>query len=406
MNHREQLVTELLLLLGLLVIASFVVKVSLARTSVPPLVGYMLLGAAFGVLDEELLHLSESSGVVFDFLATAGLACLLFRVGLESDLPGLLRQIRPASWLVVGNVGLSFGLGYLASSQLLGLRTLSSLFVGAALSATSVGVSVAMWRDAGRLDGDHGRLLLDAAELDDVVAVMTMSILVGLVPAFAHGGEQIAWLDIAFPLGRLLLLLALLVVGCVLFARHVEPRLTAFLTRVRLPDDAMLTVAGIGFVIAAVASLAGFSVAVGAFLAGLIFSRDPKAVRLEARFSSVYALFTPFFFLGVGRHIDLRDLDQALLPGAVLLAAAVIGKVVGTLLPALPRMDWRSGLLLGVSMVPRAEIAMAVAQSGLAAGALAPSTYAALALVAACTSLLAPIAIRRMLRSPSVPLPP
>lgn len=401
-NTREFLVTELLLLVGLLIVASFAIKATLRRTVVPPMVGYMLLGVAVQAFGDALFHFSDDTDLVFELLATIGLACLLFRVGLESDLPALLRQLRPASLLWIGNLVASFVLAYFAARELLGLDQMSSLFAGTALSATSIGISVGAWREAKALATREGEMLVDVAELDDISAIIVMSLLVGIAPTIAKHGEDGQNNSFPFellvaPLGWLLLKLVAFVVGCILFSRYLEAYLSRFLERVRMPQDAMLTVAGTGFVIAALASFAGFAVAIGAFFAGLIFSRDPEAVRYDARFASVYALFTPFFFVGVGMHLDVTVLHTAWEPGLVLLAAAIVGKVLGTALPALLQMNGRRALLLGVSMVPRSEIAMAVASAGLAAGCISQTLFASIALVAAVTSLITPVAVRWML---------
>ncbi|MEQ9552776.1 MAG: cation:proton antiporter [Coleofasciculus sp. G3-WIS-01] len=87
---------------------------------------------------------------------------------------------------------------------------------------------------------------------------------------------------------------------CYVFSRYFEAKLTQFFGQIEAPPEAMIEVVGISFMIAAIAGLLGFSVAIGAFFAGLVFSRDPDAVKFDASFESLYALFTPFFFIGIG----------------------------------------------------------------------------------------------------------
>lgn len=164
--------------------------------------------------------------------------------------------------------------------------------------------------------------------------------------------------------------------------------------------DAILLLVGCGILVATFASLFGFSIAIGAFFAGLIFSRDPEAVKLETLFLPLHALFAPFFFIAIGLKIDPASLGSAFGLGGVLLVVAVLGKVIGAGWPALMTTSLAGAALIGVSMVPRAEIAMVIAQQGRDLGdwAMPPEAYSALALISVATCLLAPFAMRWILR--------
>ncbi|MBD3348939.1 MAG: hypothetical protein GF400_07065 [Candidatus Eisenbacteria bacterium] len=116
--------------------------------------------------------------------------------------------------------------------------------------------------------------------------------------------------------------------------------------------------------LAATAGLLGFSLAIGAFFAGLVFSRDPKAVRIEASFDVLYELFVPFFFVGLGVLVAPGSLGGALGVAAALLAAAVAGKLAGTAIPAAPLMKGAGAGAIALSMVPRAETAMVIMRYG------------------------------------------
>ena len=149
------------------------------------------------------------------------------------------------------------------------------------------------------------------------------------------------------------------------------------------------------------AGLGGFSVAIGAFFAGLLFSRDPRSVKLDASFDTFYELFVPFFFIGIGLKIDLAALSTAFDLGMFLLIVAVLGKFVGVAVPVLlMNAEWKSAILLGVSMALRAEIAMIVMQHGLqiGAGTVPPRVFAAMVVVSAATSILVPLVLRPLLR--------
>ena len=147
-----------------------------------------------------------------------------------------------------------------------------------------------------------------------------------------------------------------------------------------------------------VSGLLGFSLAIGAFFAGLLFSRYLQDVKMETSFLPIYELVSPFFFIGIGMNMDLDHFGMAIGLGAVLLSAAILGKLVGDGVPLFLMKGWKSGLLIGVSMVPRAEIAMVVMQRGLEYESVSSQVLTGMVMVSAATSLLSPIAIRSLLR--------
>jgi len=159
----------------------------------------------------------------------------------------------------------------------------------------------------------------------------------------------------------------------------------------------MLLVAGFGFVVAAVVGWLGFSLAIGAFFAGLIFSRDPEWVTIDEAFSSLYDLFGPFFFVGIGLTVDLGIIGSALGLGALLLVAGALGKIGGTWLAVAGS---AAGLLIGISMVPRAEIAMIIMQHGRALGdwAVPEELFGAIVAMALGSCLVTPVVMRSLLR--------
>jgi len=390
-----------ILVVGLSIILAMLIKAVFRRLRLPALVGYLFLGFTFRLFDtEQDVFLSESALWGFQFLGEIGIIVLLFRVGLESNVKGLLGQLSRASRIWIGDILLSGVFGFLVSFYLLHFALLPSLFVMVAFTATSVGVSVGVWQDANAMTSGNGELLLDVAELDDISGILLMSLLLVLAPIL-----KVAWSAAVFSLvlkttGALLLRLTVFVVCCVIFATFAERRLTRFISTREIQPDPMLTVSGIGFIIAALAGLLGFSGAIGAFFAGLVFSRDPEAVKIDASFAAVYDLFSPFFFIGLGLNIDPAVLAPALVPGLLLLLAAVFGKLIGAGGPALLFTNRKSALLLGLSMIPRAEIAMVIMYHGLRMGAWAvpAELYAAVTLVSAATCVLVPLVLYPLLQ--------
>jgi Kef-type K+ transport system membrane component KefB len=163
----------------------------------------------------------------------------------------------------------------------------------------------------------------------------------------------------------------------------------------------MLMIIAIGLMIAALAEGLGLSLAIGAFFGGLAFSRDPETARERMCFQPLYDFFTPFFFIGIGLHIDPTAFAHALWPGLLLLTAAVIGKVIGAGAPVVTGGGMIGAAVTGISMVPRAEIAMIVMEKGFDLGSdiVPQKLFAAMVIVVAGTTLLTPAILPSFVRA-------
>ncbi len=393
-----------ILLIGLLIGLSLLSHWVLRQTSAPALVGYLVLGFLLSAADARWEFLTEAMYVRLDFLGHIGVVVLLFHVGLKSDLRSLLKQLRQARDIWLSNVLVSGGVGYVAAYYLLGFAMLPSLYIATALTATSVGVSVAIWEEADVLDTGTGQTLVDVAEMDDITAVILMSLLLALTSSLEDGGGDTLLPTLVRTGGAVIGKLVLFCGFCYAFSRFAEGPLARFYERIEPMPDSMLMLVATGFVIAAIAGLLGFSVAIGAFFAGLVFSRDPKAVILTRPYKVLYDLFTPFFFIAIGSHVDPQSLTSAVVPGVVLLAAAGIGKFVGTGVAAVRTSGRRGAVLLGISMIPRAEIAMILMRQGQAFGpSVVPAeAFSGMVFVSAATCIMTPLVLRPMLGRQSV----
>lgn len=387
------------LLVGLAIISAGLLKSGMNALGMPAMVGYLVLGVLLRLADVYTGVLTPPVRHAFEFLADVGVIALLFRVGLDSHPGALARKLPEATSVWLGNVVAAAVLGFVAAYYALGLALPTSLVIATALTATSVGVSVAPWQEANALGSDNGRLLLDVAELDDVSAVALMALVLAMIPVL--GGDGAALSAALLPTAAAFVTKLIFFIGfCYLFSRFLEARITHFTARLEPAPERMLTVAGVGFVIAAFADWLGFSLAIGALFAGLVFSRDPEAVKTESSFQELYAFFTPFFFINIGIHVDPAHLSGGAGIGLVLLVAAVLGKFVGAGLPALLTTGAAGATLLGVSMIPRAEIALVVLHRGRQLGeAIVPGeVYSGAVFVSAATCIAAPLVLHRLLR--------
>nr|WP_255216080.1 cation:proton antiporter [Pseudenhygromyxa sp. WMMC2535] len=401
------------MLVALAVLAALLITKAARKIHIPPAVGYILFGLGLRGIDGAFGLVSPESAALLELLGELGVAALLFRVGLESELSSLLAELPRALLVWLGDVCCSALLGFFGA-RLLGLELVPALFVAVAFSATSIGLSVSVWQDAKRLDTPLGALLIDVAELDDLSAVLLTALLIVAAPALAAGDVDL--LALTATMGWMLAKVLIFAAACWLFSRYLEERLSRLFIHGRSTEDdkpsgptAVLFLVGTCFAIAALAESLGFSAAVGALFAGLMFSRDPEAVRAESSFEPIHALLTPFFFLDIGFAVDLAILPGALGLGALLLVFAALGKFVGVGGVVAPQREygWRVGAVMGVSMIPRAEIALVVARMGNRLGewAVPDRLYGALVLVSASSAILSPLILQRLFSAWSAHLP-
>jgi len=389
-----------LLFVGVVIVGTIGLRYASEQIRISPVVAFFVLGA--------LLRAAASYGFVpflldqqvFPFLADLGVIVLLFQVGLDSNLSRLLAQLPDALWVSAGDVLVSGSLAFAATYGLLGWALIPSLFVSAAFSATSVGVTVAVWQDADQLNTREGSILVDVAEVDDLTGILFMALLLSVVPILQGTAEGALLSAVGTTLAWTLAKFALFGTACLLFALYLEGPMTRLFDRLHAGEGIMLVMVGVGIIVAAAAGLSGLSIAVGAFFAGLIFHRDVHTTQYMDAFRPLHDLLAPFFFVSIGLHLTPEALGAVGGSVLILFIVAVVGKVLGASLPAMAVVGSSSAFVLGLSLVPRAEIALVIMQRGLELGdwAVSPDVFAQVVLVSAATVLFVPIVLRPLLR--------
>ena len=236
-----------MIILGAIIFLTPLLRAVFERIGISVLVGYLALGFTLRLVDQSWPIFTPFAQDGFALLANVGIVLLLFRVGLRSSLDGLIAKLPRASFIWIGDVFVSSTVGYLSARYLLDLPQITSLVIAAALSATSVAVSVVLWQETKTIDTDIGQLLVDVAELDDISALIFMALLIAVIPVMQAGGGDV--LVIAGEVtATLLLKLGLFVALCYLFAHYLEPHVTRFSRRVeRSRSGLTLTIAGLSF---------------------------------------------------------------------------------------------------------------------------------------------------------------
>jgi Kef-type K+ transport system membrane component KefB len=381
--------SSLLLSLVAVLVATKVLGELAQRVDQPSVLGELVAGVLLG---GSALGLLDPNEPTVSALAELGVIVLLFEIGLHTDLRALARVGKPAAVVAIVGVALPFALGY-AAARAMGFGAVAALVGGAALTATSIGISARVLSDLGRLDTPEGQIVLGAAVLDDVVGLIILAVITGIV-----GGEAVTAVGVARTAGVALGFVAIAIV----LGTLTIPRLFRLVERVRGTGTLGIIALAFAFGLAYLADVTGSALIVGAFAAGLVLHPTPQRREIEAATTSLGHFFVPIFFASVGASVDLRALAdrEALALGGLFIAAGVVGKVAAGYAPW-----WFRGnkLLVGVAMVPRGEVGLIFAQMGLATAAIGAGEFGALMLMVLATTFVTPPLLSRIARPPAPP---
>lgn len=378
-------VPHLLAVLFALLVATKVLGLAAQRMGQPSVVGELVAGVLLG---KSLLGILDPADPVVHDLAQLGVIVLLFEIGLHTDIRSLVKVGRAAIVVALVGVILPFGLGY-GVCIALGLPVISAVVAGAALTATSIGISARTLSDLGQLRTPEGQIVLGAAVLDDVIGLVILSVVAGLV-----GGRAVTAGGIASTIG---IAVGFIVVALVLGNLFVPP-FFRFIDRIEETGTLGVAALAFAFLLAALAAVSGSATIIGAFAAGLILHNTPQRSRIDVATTSLGHFFVPIFFAVVGAAVELGTLanSRALAIGAALIAVGIAGKVAAGFAPF-----WFKGrkLLIGVAMIPRGEVGLIFAQMGLATAALTAQLYSAIAVMVLVTTLVTPLLLAQLVRS-------
>ncbi len=367
----------------------------------PRVLGELLIGVLLGPTLLDLNHWPIFHGAALDELlhafAEIGVMLLMFLVGLEVNL-GELARARVVA-IAAGLLGAALPvLLTLPIGLLFGLPANQTIFAGIALAATSVSISAQVLLELGVLRTRVGNALLATALVDDVVAILFVSVALAVFGRGSSGENSSILVTVARMVAYL--------VGAFLLAWYGLPRVMRWISHRPVLEQAF-GAAGIGFAAAllfgwSAEALGGVATITGAFIAGVGLSRADGAVKHEIERAASYAafaLFVPVFFINVGLQINLRTFTLSTLPLALLLligavASKVLGCGAGGLLGRMNRTD---ALRLGVCMVARGEVGLIIASLGLSTGLFERNSplFSALFLVILLTTLIAPLLVRQ-----------
>jgi Kef-type K+ transport system membrane component KefB len=350
------------------------------RLGQPGIVGEILAGVLIGpgmlgwMRPNEILAILSQLGAMF----------LLFRVGLEVKSSDLLRVGGTALVVATAGVILPFFAGW-AISLAWGEPGIEAVFTGAAMVATSVGITARVLADKGLLEERASRVILAAAVIDDVLGLIVLALVSGMTKG------PINYLDVA--------LTASLAIGFTVFvvllgtrtARRIVPRVRERLKHAEAEFSLALSVL---FALSLVAVYAGVAAIVGAFLAGMALSETADA-GVIGKTSGITELLAPFFMVGIGLHFDIVSFaaPSTIWLALAILVAAILSKLAACSLGAI-RLGRADALRVGVGMTPRGEVGMVVAQIGLSLGVMSNTVYGVVVFMSVATTITAPPMLR------------
>jgi Kef-type K+ transport system membrane component KefB len=353
------------------------------RFTLPSVLGEILAGAVLGpyalgwIQPSDILHSVAELGAIF----------VLFSAGLEISPGELIRTSGKSLRVAVAGVVLPFVLGF-AYMKLRGNVTSESVFVGAAMVATSVGITARVFADLHLLSTETAKIILGAAVFDDILGMLLLAVVGGI----ASGGVN--WLHMGVLIGE--------ATGFALFMMFVAPRIVRRIEpgveHLSIQNASLVVALAICLLLSWLAVRINIAAIIGAFFAGLVFADYAPQRNLLPRVSGITELLAQFFFFTIGARLNASLLTREILISALIISLlAIISKLIGCGLPMLGQ-GWREVLQVGTGMMPRGEVALIVALAGLNAGIVTETTYSIVVIMTAVTTILAPPLLRVLFR--------
>ncbi|MCD2257327.1 cation:proton antiporter [Agrilactobacillus fermenti] len=373
-------------ILALILIATSLVGHFSARIGIPSVIGQLIVGIILGpallnwVHPDEFIHIFSEIGVII----------LMFMAGIESDLGLLKKYLRPSFIVAILGVVLPV-LGTFGVAEMFQMNFKESIFLGVIFAATSVSISVAVLKELNVLSGKAGATILGAAVVDDILAVVILSVMVSLLGGTAGDAASNGPGLLVTSVEQILYFIAIYFV-----VKFVAPFFAKIGERLYLPVGQTIMAVILCFGMAYIADLIGLSSVVGAFFAGIAISQTSAKQVVDAHIEPIgYAVFIPVFFVSIGLNMKLDGITSDIWLIVILTVVATITKLVGAGLGAyLSKFDLRTSYMVGAGMVSRGEMALIIAQIGYQAKLISSEYYAAIIAAIILTTLLAPFLLK------------
>jgi Kef-type K+ transport system membrane component KefB len=395
-GHAFPASTFFLVIVSILIAAKLLGEAA-ERIGQPAVLGELVAGLILGGSVLGVVPTTGVEGDIIHLLAEVGVAILLFEIGLETDLKEMFRVGASSASVAIVGVALPFALGFLywyfadpsIGAHIDGVSLgMIAVFVGATLTATSVGITARVLTDLRLMHRPESKIIIGAAVIDDVLGLVILAVVSGLA-----SGAALSVLGIAKTFS---IAVGFLVVA-VIVGNAFAPRLFTLVDRMRVRGVLLVSAFAFALLFAALADKAGSAMIIGSFAAGIVLSSTNQFDLIVERIEPVADIFTPIFFVSVGAAVNVQLFipgseafnAQVIVVGAVLVAVAFVGKLAAGFV-----VGWGEQKLnrtaIGVGMVPRGEVGLIFADIGRRAGLLTDETFSAILIMVIVTTFIAP----------------
>jgi Kef-type K+ transport system membrane component KefB len=406
------LVTRIVLQLCIILVAAKIAgEVSQRYLKIPPVLGELAAGiiigpfalggveiGSLGPIFEAAAHVESNPIAVIPtelwVIAQIASIVLLFTVGLETDLKQFFKFAGPASAVAIGGVILPFTLG--AGVTVLlgyadGFGDPVALFMGAIMTATSVGITARVLSDLNRMGSPEGVTIIGAAVVDDVLGILVLAVVVALAETGSVSLGDIG--EVAGKaVGFWIVLTGVMILGANLITR--------VLRWFRGVGTALVLALALALLGGGLAETFGLAMIIGAYSVGLGLSGTSLSRTIEENLMGVYHFMVPIFFVVMGMLVDVGGVGDSLVFGAILTAIAIVSKLVGAGVPALAvDFNGRGAWRVGLGMLPRGEVALIIAGIALSRGVIGQSEFGVAIMMTVVTTLIALILLVPAFRS-------
>lgn len=395
---------KFLLDLAVILIATKLLGLVTKKFNMPQVVGALLAGIILGPACMGLMTAGSSSvdGTLIENLAELGVIVLMFAAGMETDI-GELKKCGKAAFIIAlmgvivplfGGMGVAyiFNRPEMIASDATASVFLQNIFIGVILTATSVSITVETLREIGKLNTSAGNAILGAAIIDDVLGIIALTIVISMVGGKSGSGEQAGLVIV-------LLKIVLFFVFCIVVGFIFYKLFQKWCQVSNRPLHRHAIIAFAVCLLMAYVAEEWFGVAdiTGAFMAGLIISMTQNNKFIASKFDVIsYLLLSPIFFASIGLKVNLPTMTSTIIIFAVVLVVvAILTKILGCGLGAkVCGYTNAQSLRIGVGMISRGEVALIVANKGLAVGLIGSNFLGPVVLVVVITTIITPILLK------------
>ncbi|UCG60903.1 MAG: cation:proton antiporter [Candidatus Zixiibacteriota bacterium] len=380
------------------------------RVHQPAVLGELVMGMVIGNLHLLGLDVFEpfKHDITLEILAELGVIILLFEVGLESSVKEMMSVGLPSFMVAVFGVVAPFFLGWGVGSVFLPEESIYvHIFIGATLTATSVGITARVLKDIGKLQTKEARIILGAAVIDDILGLVILAVVAGIISAVATGAGGISSLGVLWIITKAILF----VVGAIVIGSLVVPHYFNFAIRLKVRGVFLSFCLLVCFFLAFLAGKIGLAPIVGAFAAGLILDRvhftkfrERGEHSIEELISPIGTFLVPIFFVRMGMLVDLTTFTHVDILGFA--AAMTFVAILGKQACSLAIFDRRTNrFAIGLGMIPRGEVGLIFVGIGARLvldghPVISTGTYSAVVIMVIVTTLVTPPFLKwSMLRS-------